>query len=735
MGWFDKQIKDRINNDNDSVENSFFDMTSVLMGKSKKAFVINNKRIITHSAVEEICKFYHVVISDIPDNITDINEQLEYMLRPSGIMKRRVALEGDWWKDCNGPMLCETLSGNVAALIPSGNRGYKFFDYETGMSVSVNSKTAKKLQPEAICFYKPLPQRPLSVKDLFSFIISTISRADCIMIIAAGLAVSLLGMILPSVNSMIFSDIIPAGKKSLVLSVSFLMIGASLSTFLINVTKSLLQAKIKSKMDIALQSAVMARIVNLPTQFFKDYSAGSLAGRVSVVNSLSEILCNIVFGVGLTAFFSLVYLTQMLSFAPSLVGPAIGILIIQLGVAVLGIQVRMKLIRKQMEANTKVQGIVFALFSGIQKIRLSGCEKRAFSKWAKLYSAEAATKFNPPLFLKLQSVFSTTIVLLGTGLIYLIAASSVVEVSQYVAFNVAFGLVSGSILSLTSVATAISYIKPIIEMIDPILKAQPEVSMNKKVVNSLSGQIELNNVSFKYTEDGPLIINDLSLKIRRGQYVAIVGKTGCGKSTLLRMLLGFERPKTGAIYYDGVDVEKVDLKSLRRNIGVVMQNGKLFAGDIYSNITISAPWLNLEEAWKAAEMAGVAEDIRNMPMEMHTLISEGSGGISGGQRQRLMIARAIAPQPKVLMFDEATSALDNITQKQVSESLSKLKSTRIVIAHRLSTIRECDRIIVLDKGKIIEDGKYEDLIQQNGYFAELVRRQQIDTPNEEDNIA
>jgi len=247
------------------------------------------------------------------------------------------------------------------------------------------------------------------------------------------------------------------------------------------------------------------------------------------------------------------------------------------------------------------------------------------------------------------------------------------------------------------------------------------------VVTRLSGAIELNNVTFRYTEDMPYVLDDLSLKIKPGQYVAIVGRTGCGKSTLMRLLLGFETPQKGAVYYDGRDLKRMDLKSLRRRIGAVMQNGRLFTGDIFSNITISAPWLTLDDAWEAAELAGMADDIRAMPMGMNTLISEGQGGISGGQKQRLLIARAIAPKPEILMFDEATSALDNITQKQVSDALDNMKCTRLVIAHRLSTIRHCDRIIVLDKGKIVEDGTYDELLAQKGFFAELVSRQLLDS--------
>ena len=287
-------------------------------------------------------------------------------------------------------------------------------------------------------------------------------------------------------------------------------------------------------------------------------------------------------------------------------------------------------------------------------------------------------------------------------------------------------MVSGAFVSLSSVALTIAQFKPILDMAKPIMEAVPEVSEGKQVISRLFGGIEINNVSFRYSEHMPFVVDDLSLKIRPGQYVAIVGATGCGKSTLMRLLLGFETPQKGAIYYDGRDLNTIDLKSLRRKIGVVMQDGKLFQGDIYSNIVISAPWLTMDDAWKAAELAGIDEDIRNMPMGMHTMISEGAGGVSGGQRQRLMIARAIAPRPRILMFDEATSALDNLTQKKVSESLNSLKCTRIVIAHRLSTIKHCDRILFLEKGKIVEDGTYEELIAQNGKFAELIARQRLD---------
>lgn len=386
----------------------------------------------------------------------------------------------------------------------------------------------------------------------------------------------------------------------------------------------------------------------------------------------------------------------------------------------------MKISTEQMALSGRESGMTYALITGIQKIKLAGAEKRAFARWGNLYAQSAKMTYDPPMFLKLNSVISLAISLTGTLVMYYMSVRAGLSVADYYAFNTAYGMVSGAFLSLAGIALSAAQIRPILTMVQPFFDAVPEVSDGKQVIERLSGSIELNNVSFRYNENMPLILDDLSLKIRPGQYVAIVGRTGCGKSTLLRLLLGFEKPQKGAIYYDGKDLERIDLRSLRRRIGVVMQNGKLFQGDIYSNIVISAPWLSQQDAWEAAELTGIAEDIRRMPMGMNTVISEGSGGISGGQRQRLMIARAIAPKPKILMFDEATSALDNITQKKVSESLDRLKCTRIVIAHRLSTIRQCDRILVLDHGRIVEDGTYDELIASDGFFAELVARQRLD---------
>ena len=470
----------------------------------------------------------------------------------------------------------------------------------------------------------------------------------------------------------------------------------------------------------------MMRVLSLPADFFKKYSSGELSSRAQYIQSICSMLVSTVISTGLTSVFSLVYISQIFEYAPALVVPALCVILATIAFSLITTFAQMKITKKKMEISAKENGMSYSMITGIQKIKLSGAEKRMFARWSKLYSEQIAATYNPPMFLRANGAFSSIISLGGTILMYFMAVESGVSVADYYAFNTAYGMVSGAFMSIAGIAISLAQFKPTVEMAKPIMDAIPEVSEGKLVVERLSGGIELNNVSFRYNENMPNVVDDLSLKIRPGQYVAIVGSTGCGKSTLMRIMLGFEKPQKGAVYYDGKDLNSMDLKSLRRKIGVVMQNGKLFQGDIYSNIVISAPQLTMDDAWAAAEQSGIADDIRRMPMGMHTIISEGSGGISGGQRQRLMIARAIAPKPRILMFDEATSALDNITQKIVSESLDKLKCTRIVIAHRLSTIRDCDRIIYLEKGKILEDGTYDELIALNGKFAELVERQRLD---------
>lgn len=727
MGWFDEQIRQRKQNDDDVFADSFVNMAAAVLG-SKVTGSLSDGSAAAKSAIDEILKYYHVKSREVPDNIKDTNEQLEYLMRPYGIMRRTVRLEKGWYRDAVGAMLgVMKESGRVVALIPAGFSGYCYIDPDSGKKIKINRRNQRLFDSEAIAFYKPFPLKKIGLGSVAKYIAETLSAADFALIALATLALSLIGMLSPKLNNILFAAVLPSGSVRLLLSIAVFTVSVSVSSLLISATKEMITARINTKMSVSVQAAAMMRIMSLPADFFKGYGSGDLSSRAAHISSLCNMLVSAVLTTGLTSAFSLIYISQIFIYAPVLVAPAIAVILATVAFSLISSFAQMRISKKQMELSAKESGMSYALISGIQKIKLAGAEKRAFARWGNLYAQNARLTYNPPAFIKLNSVISLAISLIGNIVMYAAAVKSGVSVADYYAFGTAYGMVSGAFMSLAGMALTAAQIKPILETVQPFFNTVPEISEGKEVITRLSGGIELTNVSFRYNENMPLILDNMSLKIRPGQYVAIVGKTGCGKSTLMRLLLGFEKPQKGAVYYDGRDIERIDLKSLRRRIGVVMQNGKLFSGDIYSNIVISAPWLTQSDAWDAAEKAGIAEDIRRMPMGMNTIISEGSGGISGGQRQRLMIARAIAPKPKILMLDEATSALDNLTQKRVSESLDSLKCTRIVIAHRLSTIKQCDRILVLDGGKITEDGTYDELIAQNGVFAELVERQRLDT--------
>ena len=730
MKPFEQQIIERQDNDQAAFEESFREMTGAVMGKGVSR-ALSEDRYSTDDAIGQVLKFYRVQPKDmpqLPEDDLDINEILEYRMRPYGIMRRTVTLKEKWYRDAAGAMIgVRKDDESVVALIPNtfGN-GYHYYDRNTGNRVVLNSKTAENIDSEAIAFYKPFPLTKLSIGDLLKYILQMIYFGDIVMLELAMLAVVGVGLLVPWLNNKLFSDVLESGSLRMLVGIGIFMICVAISNTLFTTIRTLMSARISTRLSFAVESATMMRILSLPSSFFRQFSAGELHSRATQLSGLCNSIVDAIFNTGLSALFSLIYLSQIFVYAPSLVVPSLIATFATILVSLIQTFVQMGVTRKAKLASSKESGLTYQLISGMQKIKLAGAEKRAFSKWAGAFSKSIQYVYSPPFFLKISSVIILAISLISTIVMYGVAIKGGVSIAEYYAFNSAYGMVNSAFFALAAIVTGIAGIKPTLEMAQPIMEYKPEVQLDREVITELEGKIELNNITFNYEDSEETIIDDLSLSINPGEYVAIVGKTGCGKSTLVRIMLGFEVPKKGTVYFDDKDIRKLDLRSLRRRIGTVMQNGKLFNGDIYSNITISAPWLTLDDAWEAAEISRIADDIREMPMEMHTVISEGQGGISGGQRQRLLIARAIAPKPSVLIFDEATSALDNITQKAISNALDDMKCTRIVIAHRLSTIKQCDRIIMIDKGKIVEEGTYEELQERNGLFAEMVARQQVE---------
>ena len=725
MGFFDDQIRQRKQGDQELFEDAILYLTSAVVGK-EAAGTMRSNRVVTKEAIDDILKFYRINPVDIPSSITDPDEQLEYTLRPHGIMHRMVALSEGWYKDAYGPMIAYRADdGTPVPVFPKPFRGY-WFRGEDGRKTTVNARNAHIFAPDAQCFYRPLPLGKIGVPDLLVYMKQCLNAADIALLVGISLLVSLIGLVLPTIVKLLTGYVANTGNYAILWSMAVCLLCTLLSYQLVGASREIAVNRILTKTSMSVASAFMMRMLSLPATFFREYSAGELASRNMAAKNFVNLVVTNVLSLGVTALFSLVYVVQIGAIAPVLQWPAVGIIAATVIVALVTTILQMNVSRQQMKYAAKENGKSFAMIYGVQKIKLAGAEKRAFAQWARSYAKSAELQYNPPFFLKVSGAVNSAVSLTGAIILYYLAAANGVSPSSYIAFFASYGMLTGAFMSLAGVVKALAQINPFLDMMKPILEAEPEVAEDKEILTALSGSIELSGVQFRYDKTGPFVIDNMNLTIRSGEYVAIVGKSGCGKSTLVRLLLGFETPEKGAIYYDGKDVASVDLRSLRRRIGTVTQDGSLFAEDIYSNITISAPYLTMDDAWEAAEIAGIADDIRAMPMGMQTMISEGSGGISGGQKQRLMIARAVAPKPRILILDEATSALDNRTQKQVSEALDALKCTRIVIAHRLSTIKNCNRILYLEDGRIVEDGTYDELIAKQGLFAELVERQRLD---------
>ena len=726
MGWFDDQIRERKEYDELFLEVAFNRAANVIRGK--KNHEVSNSHLISIYAILDILDYYHYKMVHIPDNLETIEERLDYCLRHYGIMRREIQLEKGWHRDAFGPILAFRKEDDMpVALLPRKSGGYCYSRDDRGKKIKVTNVNENLYKERAVCFYRPLPMRKLGILDLLRYMWSFVNLKDLLNILVLAFFIAFIGIINPKITKVLTGNLLIEAKYSVLLGIAVFLVCMSFTSWLLESIKNLLAVNIKSKIVVSIQSAMMMRLMALPATFFKKYSVGELKSRQKAIGDLCELILDILFGIGLSSLFSLLYLTQIFRINYAVMSVSLYTLILTIVVFFVAAFFQSRVSRVGMKKKAQESGVSLSLISGIKKLKLTGAENRAFAKWLIRYSEWADIKFNPPWVIKIEPVVVTAISLIATILLYLVSVITAMSQSSYYAFTVAYGSLMGSFMMLSEAAVSIGQIRPAFELAKPFLRTAPEAQMDKEVITRLSGKIEMDHVYFRYNEDSRYILEDVSLKIKPGEYLAVVGETGCGKSTLMRLLLGLEVTDRGFIYYDGKEMRNIDPSSLRKKIGTVMQQGGLFQGDIYSNITISAPELTIDDAWEAAEIAGIAEDIRNMPMGMHTLITEGSGSVSGGQKQRLMIARAVAPKPRILFLDEATSALDNVTQKHVAESLDAMGCTRIVIAHRLSTIRHCDRIVLLKDGRIAEDGTYEELIAKNGFFAELVERQRLDS--------
>lgn len=661
-----------------------------------------------------------------------IFNQLLAIGQASNVRIRKVILRGKWWEKENGHLLAFTQDGNQpVALIQSKPNRYEIKDGVQGPMVEVDQEIVAKLQPLAYMFLPAFDQKMSSVKKVVSFAMRGLQK-DFLFVILAALGGSLMTLITPILSGIIFDDVIPQADRSFLVEVFFVMVAVAAVMASLQLIRGIIQLRVETKSNINLQAGLMDHLLRLPVPFFQQYSTGDLTMRTLGINSIRQILSSTLLTAALSGLFSIVSLILLFFYAPNLawigILMAVFAIVFELAIGLF----KLKYDRKIAHSEGDIQGLLFELLSGISKVRITGSEKRMFSIWANKFGYLKSLNFHSESFENYSTIFRGTYPLLTRifffGAIFYFfqnpgsQASSMMQVGVFVAFISAFSQFLNDCLSLTNAVIGSLDVIPLFERIRPILEEEPETLFGSADPGELSGDIEMNGVSFRYQEDQPLILNNLSFKVKAGEMVAFVGPSGSGKSTIMRLLLGFEEAESGSVYYDGQAFDTLNRELVRKQMGVVLQHGALMSGSIYKNIVGNSE-LQLEQAMEAAEMAGLKEDIDQMPMGMHTVISEGASTFSGGQRQRLMIARAIVHKPRILYMDEATSALDNRTQKIVSESLEMLQATRIVIAHRLSTVMNADRIYVVDKGRIVESGSYHELIRKDGLFAKLAKRQ------------
>lgn len=670
---------------------------------------------------------------DIVKNLSQIG-LIRRLISKGNMQIRLIKFEDGWQKKDSGVMLgYYGKKKELAAIIPDEPKKYRLYTLRHPQGLAVDEQVAANLDDSGFACYAGLPQRKLKVMDLWKFMFRNCWRLDYKYIVLASFIAGIIPLLTPIITETIFSDIIPVRDRSALATVTQVMMIAGFTTAAVNLVRNIAVLRISMHIDMSTESALWIRLLSLPSEFFRKYQAGEIAKRMESIDAIKSVLTgDFVSGV-FNAIFSIWSVLLMCYYSLKLTVAAIVVWLVYFLVTGFIYRRMIKFQALQVKAQNKTSGQVLQIFNGLTKFRLQNAESQAFHLWAKCFGQE----FKWTLKLRWQSNYSQVInavqpILLSMLLYFVVSkmltdpaavASGSVAITypEFLGFQAAFSSFDATLVGMVPMIMRFFTIQPHIENIRTILETEPEVSADRVDAPTLSGVIEVSHLRFGY-EPGKDVLRDVSFKINAGESVGIVGTSGCGKSTLLRHLLGFEQPRSGAVYFDGMDMNDLTLASVRSQMGVVLQNSQLLAGDLYTNI-IGMSALTMEDAWQAARNVGLDRDIDNMPMGMNTMISEGGNNISGGQRQRILLARSIVNKPRIIILDEATSALDNETQAIVTSSLEKMNCTRIMVAHRLSTIRNVDRILVMDKGAIAETGSFDELMAQNGIFASLAKRQ------------
>lgn len=652
---------------------------------------------------------------------------LERISRRSRLRTRPVVLRDGWHRsESVSPLLGFWRdSGHPVALLPGKAGNVRLWDPMAGdVHKNVDEDIAQRIDPGAYIFHRTLPDRPLGFRDLAGFALRFIQR-DLFRAAFWGASAALLGLLLPIAMGWIIDVVIPTRQSEQLWRIGAGLAVAAGAVFCFKVAQDIALLRVQGRITATLQPAILDRLLRMPNTFFRDFSAGDLAERANTVDMLQERLAGGSPSVLMAGMFSAVNFGLMFVLDTRMAWTASALILVILLVSLVVVHRQSKAWARYQTLVGEQASMLLQVASGMPRIRLAGAEDRIFVRWGDL-----AMQIRELLLRCFNREALLTAFLRGFEILALVAVFAVfafdsgdrLSTGFFLAFIAALTATLTGIVGMSRTLLELSDMGPLYDRIRPILENVPENETDKVQPGMLTGLVEAHELVFSYGDGLPRVLNGISFQIEPGQYLAIVGPSGCGKSTLFRLMLGFEQPSSGSIYYDGKDLAGLDLRSLRHQVGVVLQQDQLIEASILDNIRANEV-ISLEEAWNAARMSGIADDIEAMPLGMHTVVSARGADLSGGQVQRLLLARAIAARPRILLLDEATSALDNQTQAIVTDSLERLRITRIAIAHRLSTVRKADKILVMDKGQVVETGTYQELMEKQGYFADLVERQ------------
>lgn len=651
-------------------------------------------------------------------------DPVERIAIASRVRTRAVRLDGPWWRTDAGPLVGHRAkSGAPVALLWRRGR-YEAVNPATEARLRVGERNADDFEPRAVMFYRPLPDEPMTPWRLLRFGLRG-NRADLRNLALTTLVTVGLGALVPLATGRVLGEYVPSARTDLITQVSLavMITGIVSATFML--TQSLTILRMEGRMESTLQPAVWDRLLRLPTKFFAERSTGELASAAMGVSAIRRVLSGLGPVIVQSVAVGAMSLVLLLLHSVPLALAAVGMLVV-IGAVFLGMGLwQLRWQRQLVALGNKLNNQAFQTLRGLPKLRVAAAEGFAYAAWASGFARSRELQQRAGRIKNLTTVLDAVYLPFCSLVMFMLLAGPArgsMTAGEFLTFNTAVTMLLTSVTQLTGALVSVAAVLPMFEQIKPVLDEAPEVGDTGAQPGVLTGAVEARKLSFRYTDDGPLVLDDVSLRMEPGEFVAVVGPSGCGKSTLLRLLIGFDRPVTGSVLYDGQDLAALDRAAVRRQCGVVLQNAQPLTGSIWDCVC-GAETFTQEEVWAAVEMAGLAEDIKRMPMGLHTMIA-GGGAISGGQRQRLMIAQALVRRPRLLFLDEATSALDNETQRIVIESTRKLNAGRLVIAHRLSTVLDADRVVVMDAGRIVEQGPPGALLaNEGGRLRELVRRQ------------